>query len=191
LIQLHNLVDSLEWEQALGPGGALEAAIEAREAGLVRFIGVTGHGTRVAAMHRKSLERFAFDSVLLPYNFTMMSQPDYAADFEALYEICAERGVAMQTIKSVARRRWRDDDEAKRFSWYEPMQDRDALQRNVRWVLSRPRIFLNSSSDANLLKDTLSAASSAGDGPSDEQMVDDVERLKIEPLFVRGELEGI
>ncbi|MEX1103077.1 MAG: aldo/keto reductase, partial [Dehalococcoidia bacterium] len=110
LIQLHNLVDPVEWETALGPGGALEAAVEARELGLVRFIGVTGHGTRVAEMHLRSLARFAFDSVLLPYNFSMSRQPDYAADFDALIRVCRERGVAIQTIKSVARRRWQEGD---------------------------------------------------------------------------------
>src|ERR1044071_3661816 len=66
-IQLHNLVDVIEWETALGPGGALEAAIEAREEGLVRFIGVTGHGLSVPRMHSRSLARFDFDSVLCPY----------------------------------------------------------------------------------------------------------------------------
>ncbi len=110
LIQLHNLVDPEEWDVAMGHGGALEAAVEARDRGWVRFIGVTGHGTRVAEMHLRSLERFPFDSVLLPYNFTMMSQPEYRADFDALIGLCRERGVAIQTIKSVARRRWEEGD---------------------------------------------------------------------------------
>src|SRR5919202_54051 len=90
LIQLHNLVDPEQWETALGPDGALKAAVEARDAGLVRFIGVTGHGTTVARMHRRALERFDFDSVLLPYNYQMMQNPQYAADFEALAAICQE-----------------------------------------------------------------------------------------------------
>ena len=117
LIQMHNLVQEDEWQTAMGPGGALEALIEARDAGLVRFIGVTGHGTQVAARHLASLERFPFDSVLLPYSFSMM-QAEYADDFEALYRLCRERGVAMQTIKAIARRRWQEQDDGKRFSWY-------------------------------------------------------------------------
>src|SRR5215211_9162657 len=84
LLQLHNLVDVIEWEFALREGGALEAAVEAREEGLVRFIGVTGHGLSVAAMHRRSLDRFPFDSVLLPYNHRQMQDQRYAAEFEAL-----------------------------------------------------------------------------------------------------------
>lgn len=106
LIQLHNLVDVIEWDVALSTDGALEAAIEAREEGLVRFIGVTGHGLSVPEMHRRSLERFAFDSVLAPYNYVQMQDPRYAETFETLATACAERHVALQTIKSLARRRW-------------------------------------------------------------------------------------
>src|SRR5216683_2178833 len=124
LIQLHNLVEENEWETALGPRGALEAMVEARSQGLVRFIGVTGHGTHVATMHRRSLERFPFDSVLFPYNFTMLSLPQYAADAEALLKACAEQNVATQTIKSAARRRWQDGD-MRKFSSYEPLRDRE------------------------------------------------------------------
>jgi len=190
LIQFHNLVDPDEWGSALGPGGALEAAVEARERGLVRFIGVTGHGTRVAEMHLKSLERFPFDSVLLPYNFTMMSQPDYAADFEALYRVCQERGVAIQTIKSIARRRWHDED-GPRYSWYEPLRDPDAIGRAVTYVFSRPGLFLNTSSDATLLSRTLEAASARRESLSDEAMREDVTRHQMEPLFVRGVTDAI
>src|SRR5262245_27174349 len=150
LIQLHNLVDEAEWETALGPGGALEALVEARTRGLVRFIGVTGHGTRVADMHRRSLERFPFDSALLPYNFTMMQSPEYASEFEALLALCHARGVAVQTIKSVARRRWEGDTQP-RFSWYEPLREPEAIRRAVHFVLGRPGLFLNTSSDATVL----------------------------------------
>src|SRR4051794_32215781 len=121
-IQLHNLVDVIEWDTALSADGALEAAIEAREEGLVRFIGVTGHGLSVPEMHRRSLERFAFDSVLAPYNYVQMQDPRYAETFEALAAICAERNVALQTIKSLARRRW-DGRPRTAATWYEPLRD--------------------------------------------------------------------
>ena len=185
LIQMHNLVEPDEQARALGPGGALEALVEARGQGLVRFIGVTGHGTRTAAMHASSLSQFDFDSVLLPYSYTMMRSPDYAADFEALASRCAERRVAVQTIKSVARRRWQQGDSSKRFSWYEPIRDPQALRRAVHWVLARPGVFLNSSSDATLLPAILEAAREVGPRPSDAAMSDDAERLAIEPIFVR------
>ena len=88
---------------AFAPGGAVEALAQARDEGLTRGIGVTGHGTRIAAMHLRSLERFPFDSVLYPYNRTMLADPDYAADVAALRALCTERGVAQQTIKAIAK----------------------------------------------------------------------------------------
>ena len=190
LIQFHNLVDETEWETAFAPGGALEAAVEAREAGLVRFIGVTGHGSMVAAMHLRSLEKFPFDSVLLPYNYAMMNQPDYAKDFNALYDVCQERGIAMQTIKSVARRRWREGD-GPRYSWYEPLRDPEALARAVNFVLGRPGLFLNTSSDATLLRQTLETASKSVAVPPEPALAGMVSDQAIEPLFVRGVTDTI
>lgn len=190
LIQLHNLVEPAEWEVAHGPGGAVEALSRARDEGLARFIGVTGHGLRIPGMHLRSLERFDFSSVLLPYNYALMSNDQYRADAEALIEVCERRGVAVQTIKSVARRRWPDAD-GPRFSWYEPLPDGDALARAVRYVLGRPGLFLNSSSDARLLRPILAAASVGGPPPADEEMAADIGRHDIEPLFDGAELERI
>ena len=186
LIQLHNLVEAEEQEVALGPGGALEALIAARDAGLVRFIGVTGHGTFAPKRHLESLHRFPFDSVLVPCNFAMLAQPEYAQDFEELHATCLERGVAFQTIKSIARRRWQDGDDEPRYSWYRPIRDHGPLQRAVRFVLSRPGVFLNTSSDTTLLRATLEAAASAGAAPSEAEMQTDGRALGTEPLFVRG-----
>jgi len=190
LIQMHNLVEEDEWRTALGPGGALEALVEARDQKLVRFIGVTGHGTRIPAMHSRSLERFRFDSVLFPYNFTMMDIPQYAADVEALIRVCNERGVATQTIKSAARRRWQNGDERK-YSWYEPLRERDAIRRAVHFVLSRPGLFLNSSSDGTILRTILEAASEPTSAPSRAEMEADVANYAMQPLFVAGVQERI
>jgi aryl-alcohol dehydrogenase-like predicted oxidoreductase len=190
LLQLHNLVDPEEWQVAMGPGGALEAAVAARDEGLVRFIGVTGHGTRAAEMHLRSLERYAFDSVLLPCSFAMLQDAAYRADFEALLERCRQNGVAVQTIKSVARRRWTDD-AGPRFSWYEPLRDPDAIRRAVHYVLRTPDLFLNTSSDATVLREILEAAAEAAAAPSDVVMRRDASRYGIEPLFIRGVSDGI
>ena len=194
LIQLHNLTDEEGWETAMGPGGALEAVINARDEGLVRFIGVTGHGTKAPAMHLRSLEKFEFDSVLLPCNYPLMQNPDYAADFDRLIDLCRDRGVAVQTIKSIARRRWREDDTQKRFSWYEPVKDPEGLRNTVHWLLSHPTVFLNTSSDATLLQSILEAARQFGDGTTtaalDDLLQSDATRLEMESIFLPGD-DGI
>jgi aryl-alcohol dehydrogenase-like predicted oxidoreductase len=182
LIQLHNLVDESEWETAMAAGGALEAAIEARGQGLTRFIGVTGHGVTVAAMHLRSLERFAFDSVLLPYNYAMMQNPQYAADFEALYKVCSERDVAMQTIKGITLGPW-NDKEHTHTTWYEPLTEQVDIDCAVHFVLGRPGVFLNTASDLGLLEKTLDAAHRFESAPADAEMRDLANSRAMAPLF--------
>ena len=182
LIQLHNLVDASEWETALGPGGALEACIAARDEGLVRFIGVTGHGLEVAARHRASLERFDFDSVLLPYSFVMMQNPQYAADFEALVTLCQARNVAVQTIKAVTRAPWGDKAQT-RATWYEPLEGQADLDTAVHWVLGRDGFFLNTVGDIHLLPKVLDAASRFSARPTDAQMQAVADKQQMSPLF--------
>src|ERR687883_2045066 len=183
LWQLHNLVDPIEWDRALSPGGAIDAAVEAREQGLVRAIGVTGHGTQIAATHKRSLERFDFDSVLLPYSYIVMQNRGYAEDFEALMALCRERNVAVQTIKSIARRPW-SGRPATRTTWYEPMEDQADIDRAVHWVLSRPGIFLNTVGDIHVLHKVLDAANRFEAAPSDAEMNRQIEKLDMVPLFV-------
>ncbi len=191
LVQLHNLVESDEFDVAHGPGGAVEALAAARDEGLVRFIGVTGHGTRIPAMHSASLERFDFDSVLLPFNFTMMEQPAYRADVEQLLTTCAERSVAVQTIKALAKGRWAPNHDGPKFSWYEPITDPDALARAVAYVLANEQVFLNTTSDARLLPQIVAAATAGHRAPSREQMEADTLGQGITPLFDPGDLERI
>ena len=182
LIQLHNLVDPDEWDEAMGEDGALQAAIEARAEGIVRFIGVTGHGTTVAAMHKKSLEHFDFDSVLLPYNYWMMQNPQYTADFEVLLAMCQERNVAVQTIKSITRGPWGDKAQ-NRATWYEPFEEQEDIDRVVHWALNRPGVFLNTAGDIDLLPKVLAAASraeTAVQAAADAR----VAHLEATPLFV-------
>ncbi len=193
LIQLHNLVEPDEWETAFSPGGVVDALQQARDEGLVRFIGVTGHGVRIAGMHLRSLERFPFDSVLLPFNFTMMGRPDYRADVEALLDLCAAQQIAVQTIKSIARGRWSSEPASTgpRFSWYEPIENPDAIARTVRYVLGHPQLFLNTSSDARKLQLILNAAQGDLSVPSTSEMQADVDLLGITPLFDGATLERI
>ena len=183
MLQLHFLVDPAQWEVAMGPGGVLEAVIEAREQGLTRFIGVTGHETVAPAMHLRSLERFDFDAVLLPYSYVMMQNPQYAADFETLLALCRERNVAVQTIKSLVRRPWGDRPHT-RATWYEPLEAQADIDRTVHWVLSRPGVFLNTVADVHLLPRVLDAASRLGAAPSEAEMQEQAARLEMAPLFV-------
>jgi predicted aldo/keto reductase-like oxidoreductase len=183
LIQLHNLAQSDEWETAMGPNGALRAAIEAREQGLVRFIGVTGHGLGIARMHIRSLERFDFDSVLLPYNYPLEQNPQYAADFDALVALCAQRKVAVQTIKSITRAPW-GDRQPTTSTWYEPLSDQADIDRAVHWVLGRPGLFLNTAGDIHVLPKVLDAASRFERRPSFAEMDELARRQKMAPLFV-------
>ena len=183
LLQLHYLVNPQEWEVAMGPGGALEAAVEAKAQGLVRFIGVTGHDLAVTKMHMKSLERYDFDSVLLPYNFPLVQNPEYAASFEALVTLCHERNVPVQTIKGVTRRPW-GDQERVRATWYQPLEKQADLDKAVWWVLGRPDVFLNTVGDIHVLPRVLDAATRFERRPSDEEMQALVVQAEMAPLFV-------
>ena len=183
LIQLHNLTDPDEWQTAMSPGGALEAVIEAKEQGLVRFIGVTGHGVIAPEMHMRSLERYAFDSVLLPYNYVMMQNPDYARDFEALFAVCQQRNVAVQTIKGITLGPW-GEKEHTTTTWYEPLREQADIDLAVGYVLGRPGVFLNTASDVTLLPKVLDAAERFSGRPDDDAMRELAHRQSMTPLFV-------
>lgn len=181
LWQMHVMVKPDEWEQAMGAGGALEAFIEAKEQGLTRAIGVTGHYTVVGWMHKRSLERYDFDSVLLPYNYAMMQNATYRADFEALMQLCQTRNVAVQTIKSCTRGPWATATHTA-ATWYEPFSEQADIDTAVHWVLRRPGIFLNTPGDIHILPMVLDAASRFTPGPQAEidQAMADLEPV---PLF--------
>lgn len=182
LIQLHNLGHPDEWDEAMGDSGALKAAIEARQEGLVRFIGVTGHGLNIPAFHLRSLNHFDFDSVLLPYNFVMQQDNKYISDFEALLKLCAERQVAVQTIKSITCGPWGSKNRTSSV-WYEPLTKQPDIDLAVHWVLGRSNIFLNSAGDIHLLPRILDAANRFQSRPSDTAMSQLVEERHMSSLF--------
>ncbi len=183
LIQLHNLADPIEWDIALSSDGALDACVEAREQGLVRFIGVTGHGSQIAATHLRSLERFDFDTVMLPYSYIMMQDPHYAAVFNRLADVCRERNVGLQTIKSIARRPWWGRAHTC-ATWYEPFTEQCDIDAAVHWVLARPTVFLATAGDISLVPKVLDAADRFTLAPNDEALRQLTARLEAIPLFV-------
>jgi aryl-alcohol dehydrogenase-like predicted oxidoreductase len=185
LWQLHGLHTADEWEVAMGPGGALEAAVEARAQGLTRFIGVTGHTLAVPAHHLRSLEHFDFDSVLFPCNYPLMQIPQYAADVAALVAKCAEQNVAVQNIKSVCRRPWGDRPHT-RNTWYEPLEDQAAIDAAVHWLFGRPGAFLNTPADIHVLPKVLDAASRYEAPPSDDAMAELLVGQEMAPLWPEG-----
>jgi aryl-alcohol dehydrogenase-like predicted oxidoreductase len=183
LLQLHNLVDPGEWETAMGAGGALEAVLKAQEQGLTRFVGVTGHGVTAPAMHTRSLERHGFDSVLLPWNYPMARNPAYAADFESLLELCADRGVAVQIIKSTAHGGPLSGASRRYNTWYRPLEEQQSIDRAVHWVLGQRDVFLITSGDIDLLPMILDAASRFRSAPPEGEMAQMVDELGMQPLF--------
>ena len=184
LLQLHNMGDPEVWDVAMGPGGALQAVLEAQQQGLTRFIGITGHGTQIASLHLKALERVDFDAVLLPYNYPMMQNPQYVADFETLLQVCEQRQVAVQTIKSLARRLWGDIPQT-RTTWYQPLEEQSDINTAVHWVLSRLNLFLNTVGDIHVLPKVLEAASNFVDQhPSDADMQAMIDAHQMSPMFV-------
>jgi len=184
LIQLHNLVDQAEWDMAMGPDGALKACIEAQKEGLVKYIGVTGHGVQVAKRHFESLERFDFDSVLLPYSYIMMQNPEYAANFEKLLNRCRERNVAVQTIKAIVRRPWAEGVDRYSATWYEPLTEQAQIDTAAHWVLGRKGVFLNTVGDVNILPRVFDAAERFVHAPSELAMEQLLKLQQMAPLFV-------
>lgn len=182
LIQMHSLGHPDDWEQAFGPGGALEALIDARAQGLTRFIGVTGHGWNIAAMHKRSLARFDFDSVLLPFNFFMGQDERYRRTFEDVRTMCRERHTAVQIIKSIARGPWATTDKS-HTTWYQPLEGQEDIDRAVHWVLGLPEVFLNTAGDLKLLPNVLDAASRFERQPSDDAMKAMLEGRRMTSLF--------
>jgi aryl-alcohol dehydrogenase-like predicted oxidoreductase len=183
LWQMHGLTSPAGWERAMGPGGTLKAFVEARDKGLVRFLGVTGHGAKAPAMHNRSIERFHFDAVLVPYNHSLMQNPRYAADFEALVTLCRERDVAVQTIKSIARRLWAGRPKTYNTYFYEPLDAQGAIDKAVHWVLGDPDVFLITAGDMQLLPKMLDAARRFEARPSDAEMTAIAAEFAVEPIF--------
>ena len=183
LWQMHFLLDPEEWKTAMGEGGMLEAAIEARRQGLVRFIGVTGHEVAIADRHLAAVARFDFDSILLPYSYILMQHAGYRENFEQLLTICAERQTAVQTIKGIVRAPWGGRTQT-RATWYEPLEEQADIDLAVHWILGNPQVFLNTAGDIHVLPKVLEAARRFEQRPDEAAMQALIERRQMAPLFV-------
>lgn len=183
LWQIHSLSNPQSWEKVMAPGGVLDVFIEARDQGLVRYLGVTGHGSKIAAMHLRSLERFDFDTVLVPYNFLAMQNPRYAANFNSLVKLCHQRNVAVQTIKSITRQPWGDRPKTYNTYFYEPLEAQGAIDKSVHWALGVEDSFVITAGDMRLLLKMLEAAKRYEKRPSDTEMRALVKEFDIQPYL--------
>jgi predicted aldo/keto reductase-like oxidoreductase len=159
LIQIHAVGDLEELDKVTGPGGSLEACIEAVEEGVAKAIGITGHGHQAPATHLEALRRYPFQAVLTPYNFVLASSPAYRRDFDRLAEECQRRDVALRVIKTIARGPWGEGEEHRYHTWYKPFDDQEHIDLCVWFNLSRPDICaLAGPGDVRLLPKVVDAA---------------------------------
>ena len=171
LLQMHELVRDSDADTFFSTSGAVRVLDEARQRGLARFVGVTAHGFDAPKILQRCIEEFDFDSVLVPFNYYLSIHPQYRPDFDALVESCTARGIAIQTIKAIARGPWGDGPRTSGV-WYRPLDRPEDIDKTVRFVLSFPDLFLCSAGDSALLPWILEAAArfeSAG-GPDVKEM---------------------
>lgn len=160
LYQLHSVGKLADLDACTAAGGALEALVEARAEGLVRWLGITGHTHDAPRTHLEALRRFDFDTVMFPINFVLWADPAYRRDAEALLEACRTRDVGVHVIKAVAKDPWGDRPKTHN-TWYEPFTDPAAIDAAVAFVLSRPVTTLCSVGDVDVLPIVLDAAARA------------------------------
>ena len=143
LLQLHAVGDLEDLDRATGRGGSLEAAIQAKEEGLIGAIGITGHGNGAPATHLEALRRYPFETVLTPWNFILSTDESYRADYEALVEEVRRQDAGLMIIKTISRRNWPEGDPTgnQRYTtWYEPFDRQEYIDAGVSWVLSHEEV---------------------------------------------------
>jgi aryl-alcohol dehydrogenase-like predicted oxidoreductase len=166
LIQIHAVGDLPELDRVTGEGGSLRAAIRARDEGLARAIGITGHGHEAPATHREALRRFPFDTVLTPLNYVLSRDPSYLADYQALVADARAADVGLMIIKVASRRNWPETDGHRYTTWYEPFDDQERISAAVAWVLSHQEVTgIATPGDVHLLPLVIEAERRLGDLP--------------------------
>jgi len=166
LIQLHAVCDLDELDVVTGGGGALEAAVRARDEGLAGAVGITGHGHQAPATHREALRRFPFDTVLTPLNYVLSQDPVYMGDYEALAAEARAQDAGLMIIKSVSRRNWPSGAGHQYTTWYEPFDDPERITAAVVWVLSHEEVTgIATPGDVRLLPLVVEAEKQVGGMP--------------------------
>jgi aryl-alcohol dehydrogenase-like predicted oxidoreductase len=157
LLQLHAVNNLAELDKATASGGALEAAIESKEQGLIKAVGITGHSHSAPSTHREALRRYPFETVLTPLNYLLYTNEDYRRDYEGLVEEVQSQDAGLMVIKAIAKNLWREG-EQRYATWYEPFEQQEHIDAAVDFVLSRPEITgLCVAGDVRLLPKTVAA----------------------------------
>jgi aryl-alcohol dehydrogenase-like predicted oxidoreductase len=156
LYQLHAITSMDELDACTMAGGALEALENARVQGLVRHIGITGHGIDSPAIFIEALNRFDFDSILFPLNFVQMSIPKFRKDAEVLVALCKEKDVGTMVIKTITKGPWGEKQKTA-TTWYEPFDEMEAIQQAVNFALSYEVTGLCTAGDIRVLPKVLNA----------------------------------
>ena len=184
LYQIHSLKSVDDAEKALGPGGALEAFIEAKAQGLTKYLGITGHGLHIAATHLHCLRKYDFDSVLFPINPVLWANMAYRAEAERLLGMVHVRDLGCMVIKAWTKGPW--GERARTYdTWYEPFDDAPTQAEVMRFALSQPNVTgLCTAGDTRLLPNILDAAErfTPMSGAEENELLQRSARL--EPLFV-------
>jgi len=159
LFQFHSVGTMEKLDQCLGTGGAIEAVLEARDEGLLRYIGITGHGLDAPKVHAEGLRRFPLDTVMFPLNFVLSTNlPDYRRDYEALIALCQVEDVGVHIIKTLAKSPWYDREHPPTKPWYEPFDDQETIDHAVAFNAGQPIHTMCSSADVTVIPKMLDAA---------------------------------
>lgn len=182
LYQLHAITNMEELDSCTMNGGALEALVEARQRGLIRHIGITGHGVDSPRIFIEALNRFEFDSILFPLNFVQMSNPDFHKDAEALIALCKDKDVGTMVIKTITKGPW-GDKEKTATTWYEPFDQMEEIQPAVNFALSYEVTGLCTAGDVNVLPMVLKACQNFSPLSQSEREAMIQSGREFEPLF--------
>ena len=186
LIQLHAIGDLEDLDRATGRGGAVEGAARAMQEGLVGAIGITGHGMGAPTTHLEALRRFPFDTVLTPYNYRLAKEPAYLRVFDALAEETSAGDVGLMLIKVGARNLWREGEESRYATWYEPLDEQAHIDASLAFALARPEVTgICTAGDVRLLPLFVEAQKRRGSRTSEEVEAELSHISELEPPFVR------